>query len=254
VSGDARVLELRGVRKAFGAVQALAGVDVALRPGEVLGLVGDNGAGKSTLIKTIGGIHRPDGGEIYVDGARQDALTPMLAQRLGIETIHQSLALVDTLDVAANIFINRERVRHDPLGRAFGWLDKRAMSRESAKALAAFGLPGTLTRRPVRQLSGGQRQLVAVARAVYWQPRIVMMDEPTAALAVQQAARVLALVRSLAESGIAVLFVSHDMGHVLQVTDRVVVLRHGAKVADVATAATSHQQLVMSITGHAAEA
>lgn len=249
-SGSSLVLALRGIRKSFGAVQALRGVDLELQPGQVLGLVGDNGAGKSTLIKTVGGVYRPDDGEIYVDGDWRGYLTPVMAQRLGIETIHQHLALVDTLDVSANIFINREWIRRDPLSRLFGWLDKRSMYSESAKALAAFGLPSKLLRRPVLQLSGGQRQMVAIARAMYWRPRIVMMDEPTAALAVAHAARVLELVRSLAEARIAILFVSHDIQHVLQVSDRVVVLRHGVKVAELPAAETSHQEIVMHITGH----
>lgn len=248
--GSTPVLALRGVHKSFGGVHALRGVDFELGAGQVVGLVGDNGAGKSTLIKTIGGVHRPDEGEIYLDDEWRGHLTPMAAQRLGIETIHQNLALIDTLDVAANIFLNRERMRRDPLGWAFRWLDKRGMYAESAKALAAFGLPSALLRRPVRQLSGGQRQMVAIARAVFWQPRIVMMDEPTAALAVAHAGRVLELVRSLAQAGIAIVFVSHDLQHVLQVTDRVVVLRQGIKVAELETPKTSHQQIVMYITGH----
>jgi ABC-type sugar transport system ATPase subunit len=249
-SEGSRVLALRGISKSFGAVQALRDVDFELGAGEVVGLVGDNGAGKSTLLKTIGGVHAPDEGEIHVDAEVRSQLTPMLAQRLGIEMIHQNLALIDTLDVAANIFLNRERTRRDPLGWLFHWLDNRGMYSESAKALAQFGISNAVLRRPVRQLSGGQRQMVAIARAVYWQPRIVMMDEPTAALAVAHAARVLELVRSLAQAGIGVVFVSHDVQHVLQVTDRVVVLRHGVKVAELETTRTSHQEIVMYITGH----
>jgi simple sugar transport system ATP-binding protein len=244
------ILALHAINKSFGGVQALRGVDFELGVGEVVGLVGDNGAGKSTLLKTIGGVHPPDTGEIAIDGQSRTHLTPMLAQQLGIETIHQNLALVDTLDVAANIFLNRERMRRDPLGWLFHWLDKRGMYSESARALADFGVSRSLLRRPVSQLSGGQRQMVAIARAVYWQPRIVMMDEPTAALAVGHTARVLELVRSLADAGIGIVFVSHDLQHVLQVTDHVVVLRHGVKVAELETARTSHQEIVMYITGH----
>ena len=244
------VLELHGINKAFGGISALQGVDLELHRGEVVGLVGDNGAGKSTLIKTIGGVYRPDEGEIVVDGSRSNHLTPALAQGHGIETIHQHLGLVDSLDVAANIFINRERTRSNWIARRAGWLDQRGMYAESAKALAAFGMPDSILRKPVRQLSGGQRQMVAIARALHWQPRIVMMDEPTAALAVEHAGRVLELIRSLAASGIAVLLVSHDMQHVLQVTHRVIVLRQGRRVADLATPETSHQEIVMYITGH----
>jgi simple sugar transport system ATP-binding protein len=248
------VLELRQVSKGFAAVEALRAVDITIHAGEVVGLVGDNGAGKSTLIKTIGGVHPPDGGEIRVDGVEHPNLNARTAQRLGIETIHQSLALIDSLDVTANIFINRERVQRNPVGRALGWLDKRGMHRESTKALTEFQLPPAILGRPVRQLSGGQRQMIAIARALYWRPRLVMMDEPTAALSVAHAAKVLELVRTLSDTGIAILFVSHDMQHVLQVTDRIVVLRHGVKVADLATRATSHQEIVMYITGHQAGA
>jgi simple sugar transport system ATP-binding protein len=250
----APVLDLSQVSKVFGVVEALRKVDIRVSAGEVVGLVGDNGAGKSTLIKTIGGVHAPDGGEIRIDGVEYPNLTPRMAQRLGIETIHQNLALIDSLDVAANIFINRERVQRNPVGRALGWLDKRGMHRESSRALTAFQLPPSILHRPVRQLSGGQRQMIAIARALYWKPRLVMMDEPTAALSVAHAARVLELVRTLSSAGIGVLFVSHDMQHVLQVSDRIVVLRHGVKVADLATQATSHQEIVMYITGHQAGA
>jgi len=246
------VLELHQVSKTFGAVEALRKVDLRVNAGEVVGLVGDNGAGKSTLIKTIGGVHSPDGGRVLVDGLEHPHLTARLAQRLGIETIHQNLALVDNLDVAGNIFINRELVQRNPLGRALGWLDKRGMNHEITSALAAFQLPPATLGRPVKQLSGGQRQMIAIARALYWKPRLVMMDEPTAALAVAHATRVLELVKTLADTGIGVLFVSHDMQHVLQVTDRVAVLRHGVKVADIATPSTSHQEIVMYITGHRA--
>lgn len=248
------VLELQGISKSFGGISALQGVDLELRQGEVVGLVGDNGAGKSTLIKTIGGVYRPDEGEIIVEGVRSNHLTPALAQAHGIETIHQHLGLVDSLDVTANIFINRERVRRNWIARRAGWLDQRGMYAESVKALAAFGMPESIVRKPVSQLSGGQRQMVAIARALHWQPRIVMMDEPTAALAVEHAGRVLELIRSLAASGIAVLLVSHDMQHVLHVTNRVVVLRQGRKVADLATEETSHQEIVMYITGHTEQA
>jgi simple sugar transport system ATP-binding protein len=248
--GETPALALRGLTKSFGAVAALRGIDIEIRPGEVVGLVGDNGAGKSTLIKTISGVHAPDGGQIELYGVSRDHLTAVEARHLGIETIHQSLALVNTLDVASNIFLNREKVRRNGLARVCGWLDKRGMYAESVGALEAFGLPRSLLRRPVRDLSGGQRQMVAIARAIYWRPKIIMMDEPTAALAVAHAAKVLELVRRMADSGIAVLFVSHDMRHVLEVTDRVVVLRHGSKVADLRTSETSHQEIVMFITGH----
>ena len=252
VSDRAPVVELHKISKAFGATRALNEFDLAVHRGEVVGVVGDNGAGKSTLLKTVAGVHRPDSGELLIEGVEYDSLTPMGAQKLGIEIIHQNLGLIDTLDVAANLFINREKLRGSPVARFVRWLDKPGMARETAQALSRFELPASVVRRPARQLSGGQRQMVAVARAVHWNPRMIMMDEPTAALAVEQARRVLDLVRSLAASGIAVLFVSHDIANVLEVTERVVVLRHGRKVADVSTSDTSHTELVMYITGHAA--
>jgi simple sugar transport system ATP-binding protein len=248
------VVELRSLTKVFGGTKALTGFDLAVGRGEVVGIVGDNGAGKSTLLKTVAGVHRPDEGVLVVEGAEYGHLTPVLAQRLGIEIIHQNLGLIDTLDVASNLFLNREKVYGSIVGRALRWLDKPGMAREAGSALKQFGLPASVVRRPSRQLSGGQRQMVAVARAVHWQPRIIMMDEPTAALAVEQARRVLDLIRSLADAGIAILFVSHDIANVLEVTDRVVVLRHGRKVADLRTDETSHTEVVMYITGHAVEA
>lgn len=248
--GHDAVIELRRVGKHFDGTRALGNLSLAVGPGEVVGVVGDNGAGKSTLLRTIGGVYRPDEGELWIDGAQQSGLTRVAAQRLGVEMIHQNLGLIDTMSVAANLFLNRERPYKSLLARGIGWLDRRGMATEAGEALARFGLPGSVVKRSARELSGGQRQMVAVARAVHWNPRIVLMDEPTAALAVEQARRVLDLVRTLASSGIAILFVSHDIGNVLEVTERVIVLRHGTKVADLPTTETSHAEIVMYMTGH----
>jgi simple sugar transport system ATP-binding protein len=247
------VVELKGVGKTFDRTRALANLSLGVLQGEVVGVVGDNGAGKSTLLRTIGGVYRADEGELRVAGVPQPSMTPVVAQRLGIEIIHQNLGLIDNLTVTSNLFLNRELRSPSLIGRALGWLDRRAMATEAAEALARFGLPPSVVKRPTRQLSGGQRQMVAVARAVHWNPKIVLMDEPTAALAVGQARRVLDLIRSLASSGIAILFVSHDIGHVLEVTDRVIVLRHGTKVAELASDRTSHTEIVMYMTGHTLE-
>jgi ABC-type sugar transport system ATPase subunit len=241
------VLEARGIKMRYGAVEALAGVDMQLRRGEVLGLVGDNGAGKSTLIKCIGGVQSPTEGEILLDGDAHAVSGPEDARRLGIETVHQSLNLIDSMNVAQNFFLNRER--RTRRGRLLGWLDRAAMHDETERALLEFGVDIGHTRRCVSELSGGQRQMVAVVRAVHWKARVVMMDEPTAALGVQQSLRVLQLARQLAEANIAVMFVSHNMDHVVQVCDRVMVLRRGRKVADVMTDSTSINEIVGYITG-----
>jgi simple sugar transport system ATP-binding protein len=242
------VLETRGVSKAYGAVRALHEVSLQLHGGEVLGLVGDNGAGKTTLVKCIVGILRPDSGEIVVDGELQPDLTAEAARTRGIEVVHQNLSLVDTLDVAQNFFLNRELVYGRGPVRRLGWLNRRAMYRRTGETLDSLGLTADPTR-PAAFLSGGQRQMVAVARAITWGRHIVIMDEPAAALGVRQALQVLEFVRMLASRGVAVLFISHNMQHVLQVTDRIVVLRHGANVGDLVTAETSAQEIVTLITG-----
>jgi ABC-type sugar transport system ATPase subunit len=242
------VLATRGISKAYGAVRALHEVDFELRRGEVLGLVGDNGAGKTTLVKCLAGILRPDAGEIHVNGEHQPDLTAEAARSLGIEVVHQNLSLVDTLDVMQNFFLNRELVRGKGLARRLGWLNRRAMYRRTAVTLESLGLTADPTR-PAAFLSGGQRQMVAVARAITWGRHIVIMDEPAAALGVRQALQVIEFVRMLASRGVAVVFISHNMQHVLQVSDRIVVLRHGANVGDLVTAQTSAQEIVTLITG-----
>ena len=242
------VLEARGIAKSYGAVKALDGVDLELRRGEVLGLVGDNGAGKTTLVKCLSGVHRPDAGTILVDGEDHGALTAESARLLGIETVYQNLSLVDTLDVMQNWFLNRELVYRNPVGRALGLMNRRRMYRETNEHLNLLGLT-VEARRQVSALSGGQRQMIAVGRAITWGRHIVMLDEPAAALGVRQSQQVLDFVRTMAERGVAVLFISHNMQHVFQATDRIVVLRHGQTVGDVATAEATTQQIVTLITG-----
>jgi simple sugar transport system ATP-binding protein len=222
-------------------------VSLDLRRGEVLGLLGDNGAGKTTLVKCVSGITRPDAGVLLVDGTPVRIDSPQQARELGIETVHQVLALVDTLDVATNLFLNREIVAR-PL-RRIGWLDKRAMYRESERILEQLHIKVPSVRYAIDRLSGGQRQAVAVGRAVGWGRHIVLMDEPAAALGVEQSRHVLDLVMRLREQGVGVLFISHNMQHVVEVCDRAVVLRHGAKVGDVTIRDVTARDLVDLITG-----
>ena len=249
---SAAPLELRSLSKSFGPVVALEDVSLTLPGGVVLGLLGDNGAGKSTLVNCVSGMLKPDSGEILVDGRSVRIESPKVARSLGIETVHQGLALVDTLDVAANLFLNRERtVSSRPL-RWIGWLDKRRMYRESEAILDRLGIRVPSPRAPIERLSGGQRQAVAIGRAVGWGRRIVLMDEPAAALGVRQARQVLDLTQQLKEEDVAVLFISHNMQHVIEVCDRAIILRHGRKVGDVAVPEVSPRDLVDLITGAAA--
>jgi simple sugar transport system ATP-binding protein len=247
------VLEVTGVSKSFGAVRALSEVTLGLHSGEVLGLVGDNGAGKSTLVRCIGGIHRIDAGAISVDGVHQGELDPERSRELGIEIVHQHLSLVEQFDVAQNMYLNRELFRSGTAGRRLGWLNKRAMYEHTREALASLDIRLDAGAR-VATLSGGQRQIVAVARAVTWGSHIVVLDEPAAALGVRQSEMVLNFIRMLAGRGVAVVFISHNMDHIRQVTDRVVVLRQGRKVADMPTHGLSAREIVAFITGADAHA
>jgi D-xylose transport system ATP-binding protein len=222
--GDA-LLQLRGIDKNFGPVQALVDVNLDLPAGQVTALAGDNGAGKSVLIKCIAGIHSPDGGQMYWDGEPVHLRTPRAAAAIGIETVHQDLALCDNLDIVQNMFLGRERLRSR-------LLDEEAMETAAQGTLASLAVTTVRSiRQPVASLSGGQRQSVAIAKAVLWNSRLVIMDEPTAALGVAQTAMVLDLVRRLADRGLAVLLVSHNMNDVFQVADQIAVLRLGTMVA-----------------------
>jgi ABC-type sugar transport system ATPase subunit len=240
------LLRARGISKRFGAVQALQDVDVDLYPGEVLGLVGDNGAGKSTLIKILSGVYPPDAGSIELEGRPVRFTSPREARAAGIETIYQDLALAENLDVAGNIFLGREP--------GFGWgvlriLARRQMEAASAQVLQRLEIQLPSVRTLVRYLSGGQRQAVAISRAVYWEARIVIMDEPTAALGVRERSRVLDLVRRLRDEGKSVLLISHSMPDIFAVCDRVVVLRRGLKVGERHTAQTTEEEIVRMMMG-----
>jgi ABC-type sugar transport system ATPase subunit len=225
-------LEVEGVTKRFGAVTALRDVSLVLRKGEVLGLIGDNGAGKSTLVNVISGTLKPDEGRLLVDGSERRFHSPADARAAGIETVFQNLALVPTLNVADNVYLRRELYGPGRAGRWLRHLNKRAMRRESTAGFARLGVTLPPVKTKVSALSGGQRQAVAIARAVLWGSHIVLMDEPAAALGVKQTDLVLSFVEGLKSHGVAVVFISHNMQHVLRVADRVVVLRLGEKVAD----------------------
>jgi ABC-type sugar transport system ATPase subunit len=217
---------LRGIVKSFGPVQALSGIDLDVPTGQATALVGDNGAGKSVLVKCIAGIHSPDGGQIFWEGHPVHLHSPRDAAALGIETVYQDLALCDNLDIVQNMFLGRERLRHLVL-------DEESMetaARETLKSLAVTTVRSI--RQPVASLSGGQRQSVAIAKAVLWNSRLVIMDEPTAALGVAQTAMVLDLVRRLADRGLAVLLISHNLNDVFEVSDRIAVLRLGKMAAE----------------------
>jgi ABC-type sugar transport system ATPase subunit len=219
------LLRLRGISKRFGAVQALYGVDLDLPSGCVTALCGDNGAGKSVLTKCIAGIYQPDEGETFWEGRQVHIRNPKDAGSLGIETVYQDLALADNLDIVQNMFLGRERLRH-------GLLDEDSMERAAAETLAGLHVTTVRSiRQPVATLSGGQRQAVAVAKAVMWNSKLVMLDEPTAALGVAQTAMVLNLVRRLKETGLAVMVISHNLNDVFEVADRIAVLRLGRMVA-----------------------
>lgn len=239
------VLELQHIAKHFGAIEALRGVDLALEPGEVLGLMGDNGAGKSTLVKIIAGNFPPSEGEIRVDGRSQHFHKPIDARREGIEIVYQDLALCDNLTAADNVFLGREVKRS--LG-PFKFLNFSAMF---TKAGDLFGelKSETRPRDLVKQMSGGQRQAVAIARTRLTEPKIVLMDEPTAAISVRQVHEVLELIRRLRDTGIAVILISHRMPDVFAVCDRVAVLRRGTKVADKRVAESSPEEITGLITG-----
>src|SRR4051794_10735754 len=244
-SSDSPVLALKGVSKRFGAVQALEDVDLELRPGEVVALVGDNGAGKSTLVKVIAGIHAADDGQIFFEGQPVKVAGPTDAVDLGIATVYQDLALCDNLDVVENLFLGREEVG-SPVLRS---LDETHMEHEAHELLSNLAVTITNVRNEVGTMSGGQRQQVAIARSLLGEPKVVMLDEPTAALGVRQTAQVLELIKRLRDQGHGVLVISHNLADVFAVADRVFVLRLGKKAGDYPVGETSQDAIVAAITG-----
>ncbi|WP_245474518.1 ATP-binding cassette domain-containing protein [Bradyrhizobium sp. Leo121] len=242
----AALLEARGVRKSYGPVHALRGVDFRIRKGETIALVGDNGAGKSTFVKILSGAIQPTGGEILFDGRPIAISSTEVARNLGIETVYQDLGLCDNLSVADNIFLGRERT----WGIApLRFLDKRSMRAAADHALKGLSVNVPRADANVSGLSGGQRQAVALARTKLWKSSLVLLDEPTAALGVQETKRAMDAVRKLQEQGISIVLISHNMPLVMEMSHRVVVLRHGTKVGDVPTASVNGDDIVSLITG-----
>jgi D-xylose transport system ATP-binding protein len=240
--------EVRGAVKSYGPVRALRGVDLEIEAGEIVALLGDNGAGKSTLVKALGGVHRLDAGEVRIGGRPVELRSPAQARALGIETLHQDLALFDNLSAIANFHLGRELRRPRAL-RRLGLLDERAMAREWTAQAERLGVRLPDPRAEVGLMSGGQRQAIAVLRAVAFASRLVILDEPTAALGLRESAQVLDLIRRLPERGVAVILISHNLEHVAQVADRAVVLRQGRTVGEAAPTAANHEALVSMIVG-----
>ncbi|MFI5610209.1 ATP-binding cassette domain-containing protein [Amycolatopsis sp. NPDC051903] len=247
------LLSMQHVEKTYGAVRALQDVTFEARAGEIVALVGDNGAGKSTLIKAIAGVSPADSAEIRFDGDLVSVTSPQDSAKLGIATVYQDLALCDNLDVVANLFLGRERLMTGP-SRAVRLLDKLEMAQRARELLAGLGarIPNVLAR--VEELSGGQRQAVAIARAVLGEPKVVLLDEPTAALGVAQTAQVLQLLKRLKARGLAVVVISHNLADVFAVADRICVLRLGRNAGEYRTEDASHEQVVSAITGLTASA
>lgn len=239
-------VRLRGIRKSFGTIDALRGVDLDLAPGEILGLVGDNAAGKSTLSKVLSGAVVPDSGEIYIDGEAVHFASPADAQRRHIEMAYQDLSLCDTIDVAGNLYLGRE-----PRKRLLGipFIDRERMHVDAAAALEALEIKVSSTRLPVANLSGGQRQSIAIGRAASFEPRILILDEPTSALAVAEVEAVLRLIKRVAESGVSVILITHRLQDIFRVCDRVMVMYEGTNVAERAIEDTDLDDLVRLIVG-----
>jgi D-xylose transport system ATP-binding protein len=244
------VLEVRGISKKFGAVVALQDVDFEVFAGEVVGLVGDNGAGKSTLVKVISGVHEADSGQIFIEGQPVTIRKPRDSIDHGIETVYQDLALCDNLDVVANLFIGREATTGTvPTPKGLDRLDETTMEKRALGILEDLHVKIPSVRNLIASMSGGQRQSVAVARSVMWNSKVVLLDEPTAALGVEQTHEVMHLISKLRERNLGVVVISHNLAEIFDVTDRVIVLRLGRRTATFETKTASPEQVVSAITG-----
>jgi fructose transport system ATP-binding protein len=243
------ILEAKGLDKAYGNVVAMEGADFDLYPGEILAVIGDNGAGKSTLIKALSGALIPDKGEILLDGETVHFRSPRDAREAGIETVYQDLAVASALDIAENLFLGRERRRTGPLGSVFRMIDHKAMREEAVKQMEALQIGIRSMSQAVETLSGGQRQGVAVARAAAWARKLVIMDEPTAALGVRESGQVLELIKRVRDNGLPVILISHNMPHVFEIADRIHIHRLGKRVAVVDPKESSMHDVVGIMTG-----
>jgi D-xylose transport system ATP-binding protein len=246
------LLSVQGIRKRYGAVQALQNVSIDVHPGEVVALVGDNGAGKSTTIKMIAGVTQPDEGQIYFEGKPVALTDPAVAEKLGIQTVYQDLALCDNLDIVSNLFLGRE-LKKSIIPKILNIVQKSEMEERAVPVLRDLGINLPPLNTTVASLSGGQRQTVAVARAVLWGSKLVMMDEPTAALGVAQTKAVLELIQRLASKGVGVLVISHNMSDVFQIADRIVVLRLGQTVKNFVKTESTREEVIAAITGASEE-
>ena len=242
------LLSIRKMTKRFGGLVAVNDVSWDVYPGEVVGLLGDNGAGKSTLIKCISGVYQADEGEIYFEGRPSNFARPIDARQQGIETIYQDLALASNLDVGANIFLGREAKKRY-LGGLIRVLDEPHMLRESQAALRSLEIHFPNLRQPIENLSGGQRQAVAIARAIYWDAKLMIMDEPTNSLGVPEQHKVLDLIRKLRDQGVPVILITHTLPDVFAVSDRLIVMHRGRKVTEKRTTETNMQELVQYMVG-----
>jgi simple sugar transport system ATP-binding protein len=246
------LLEAVGLSKAYGFVEALAGADFDVKAGEVVAIIGDNGAGKSTLVRILSGSEQADSGTVLFDGRPVTIANPQDARRLGIETVFQDLALAPHLDPVQNMYLGREVMRGGLLG-TLGFMDVKAMRAGSRRAFDDLGATVTNLTGPVGSMSGGQRQGIAVARAAAWASKVIFLDEPTAALGVVQTRNVLDLIRRVSQNGIGVVFISHSMPHVMEVADRIQVMRRGRRVATFRASETTMEQLVGAMTGALAQ-
>jgi simple sugar transport system ATP-binding protein len=242
------VLEARGINKQYGHVEALSGADFDIAPGEVVALIGDNGAGKSTLVRILSGSEIPDSGSILFDGETVSISSPAVARGLGIETVFQDLALAPHLDPVRNLYLGREIMKPGLLGK-LGFMDNVTMRTDGQAGLKNLGAAVRNFRGPVGDMSGGQKQSIAVARAAIWAQKVIFLDEPTAALGVVQTKNVLELIKRVRDTGIAVVFISHSMPHVLEVSDRIKVMRRGKTIATYTPKDTDVEQLVGAMTG-----
>jgi fructose transport system ATP-binding protein len=243
------IIQAEGITKHFGGICALDHVDLELINGEILGLVGDNGAGKSTLIKIISGVLPKDSGEIYFEGKEVDIKSPKDAKNLGIETVYQDLALVNTLNVPANIFLSREVIYDNILGKVFRFMNHKKMYKESEQLIKKLGIDIGDLARPMIEYSGGQRQAVAISKIVYWGKKVAILDEPTAALGVREARIALDLIKMLKEHGLSVLIISHNLQHIFSIVDRIMVLRRGMRVGVKNAREVDPDEIVSMITG-----